>query len=475
MSRRPAFLPLGTRPAPVLGVTLAALLAVTTGASLQRSQASDSLDLTAVFADVGPLIAGNEVKIGGVTAGKVDSIELVNGKAQVGLTVAPEFLPLHRDATAFVKPVSLLGERYVDLDPGSAQAPLLSDGAVLPVEQTGRLTDLDEVLDVVDKPTGEALAAALTTLGLGVAGNGEAARVTLDRLPAALGDADRLVGVLAEQNSTLNALVDAVTPVAESLGAERGARLDGLVQGASDLLGSTAAQQDALRRSLQLLPQTLQQAQARLASLTGTATAATPLLRDVRPVTSDLQDISRELQALGQAADPALASLQPVLERARQLVEEARPVAADLSAASPALASVARDARPIALALIGDDDKLANLLEFVRNWALTTNGKDGLSHYFRAHVIVSEESLMGPIPVDTPVKDITKDLPPVGTGTPAGAVPNVGGVLGDIADGAGSGLGGLVSPASPQDPGSATGLTPEQEQGLLGTLLGAGR
>lgn len=465
MSRLLTALPGGARPAPVLGVTLAALLAVTTGASMQRVQSNDSLDLTAVFADAGPLITGNEVKIGGVTAGKVEAIELVDGKAHVEVRISPEFLPLHQDARAVVKPVSLLGERYVDLDPGSPRAPLLSDGDVLPVEQTSRLTDLDEVLDVVDQPTGEALAAALTTLGLGVAGNGEAARTAVDRLPGALGETDQLVAVLEEQNATLNSLVDAVTPVAESLGTERGARLDGLVDGARTLLGSTAAQQDAIRRSLAALPQTLKEAQARLASLADTADAATPLLRDIRPVTADLDEISGELQALAATADPALASLQPVLEQARRLVEEARPIAADLSAASPALASVADDARPVALALIGDDVKLANLLEFVRNWALTTDSKDGLSHYFRAHVIVSEETFMGPIPVDTPLKDVTKDLPPVGAG--GATVPDA---VGDVLDVAGN-AGGVLA----RDPDSATGLTAEQEQGLLGTMLGGRR
>lgn len=458
MSRRRPALPPGVRTAPVLGVTVLALVAMTTGAAVQRDQADRALDLAAVFADAGALIPGNEVKIGGVTAGKIESLRLRDGKAYAQMTIAPEFLPLHRDATAFVKPVSLLGERYVDLDPGSDQAPLLSDGAVLPVEQTGRLTDLDEVLDVVDKPTGEALAAALTTLGLGVAGNGEAARTSLDRLPGALGDVDGLIAVLEEQNTTLNRLVDVTTPVAESLGVERGARLDSLVDGASVLLGSTAAQQDALRRSLAVLPQTLEQAQARLAALADTADAATPLLRDVRPVTTDLEQISREVQALGKAADPALASLQPVLEQARRLVDEARPVAADLAAASPALRSVAADTRPLALALIGDDDKLGNLLEFIRNWALTTNGKDGLSHYFRAHVIASEESFMGPVPVDTPAKDITKDPPPPGVTPPVLKVPGA--------------VGSVPLPGAAQDPGSATGLTPEQERGLLGTLLG---
>jgi phospholipid/cholesterol/gamma-HCH transport system substrate-binding protein len=419
--------------------------------------------MVAVFSDASALLPGNEVKIGGVTAGTVESIDLVDGKARLSFTVAPEFLPVHKDARALIKPVSLLGERYVDLDPGSASSPLLTDGAVLPAEQTGRIADLDEVLDVVDEPTGEALAATLTTLGLGLRGNGAEAHEALDRLPSALADADRLVEVLEQQNRTLVELVEAAAPVAQALGTERGQRLDGLVEGGSRLLAATAAEKTALQQSLSALPATLREARARLASLADTADRATPLLEDIRPVTSDLDDISGELERLSAAADPALARLRPVLEQAQELIAQARPVAADLAAAAPAARSAASSARPVALALVGDDAKLANLLEFVRNWALTTNGKDGLSHYFRAHAIVSEESLMGPVPVDTPVKDATK--PSAGTPAAAPAGPKVGVPALDE----------VVRGLPLLDPDSATGLTAEQERNLLGTLLGGRR
>ncbi|MCW2616261.1 MAG: organic solvent transporter substrate-binding protein [Frankiales bacterium] len=459
-------LPAGPRPAPVVGVAVVALVALTAGLASQGQRDDDALDITAVFTDASALLPGNEVKIGGVTAGVVESIDLIEGKAQLSFSIAPEFLPLHRDATAFIKPVSLLGERYVDLDPGTHSAPLLEDGGVLPAEQTGRLADLDEVLDVVDAPTGEALAATLTTLGVGIGGNGAPAAKALDRLPAAMKDTERLIAVLERQNATLSELVDAATPVARSLGTERGARLDGLVEGASRVLAATTAEQRALEQSLQALPATLVEAHARLASLADTAEQATPLLKDIRPVTTDLEDISGELDRLSRAADPALTRLTPVLERAQALITQARPVAADLAAAAPAARSVTASGRPVALALIGDETKLANLLEFIRNWALTTNGKDGLSHYFRAHAIVSEETLMGPIPVDTPLKDVTKDLPAIGVPT---AVPLVTGL---------PGLGDVVRrlPALPLlDPDSATGLTVHQERDLLGILLGGRR
>lgn len=460
------------RAAVLAGVTVVALITSAAGFASERATVSSDITLTAVFNDAGALIVGNEVKVGGVTAGKIRAITLRDGKAHLRFTVGREFLPVHRDARATIKPVSLLGERYVDLTPGSPAAPVLPDGGVIPSDQTGRLTDLDEVLNVVDKPTGQALAATLSALGLGVQGQGTSVDQALKKLPTSMQDTKALLAILNDQNKTLTELIDAVTPVAEAVGADRGARLNNLVDGARNLLSATAREQSALESSLQQLPATLAEAQARLASLAGVADSATPVLASIRPVTGSMVDISAELSNLANTANPALSGLQPVLEKARTLVAEARPVAADLAAAAPAARASVTSVTPVASALIGDDAKLSNLLEFIRNWALTTNGSDGLSNYFRAHVIVSEETLMGPVPAKTPAQGVTKNLPPIGLPTPPApalsALPSpVAGVVPGV-------VGGLPTPP-PLDPGSATGLTPAQEKRLLGTMLGGGQ
>lgn len=453
-----------------------ALLVVggTAGFTAPGQDAGDSLTVTAVFTDAGPILPGNDVKVQGVTAGKIEKVSLVDGAAHVRLEMQPEFLPLHEDARATVRPVSLLGERFIDLQVGSPASPLLEDGDRIPATQTAVNTDLDQVLDVIDKPTGEALATVLTTLGLGVQGRGSEADAALRTLPGALGETDELVAVLEKQNATINELIDATTPVAASLDTERGQALDRLVGSARTLLGSTAAEAQALDTSLQRLPGTLAAAQRTLGALTGTADATTPLLRDIRPVTQDLTEISRELSALSAAADPALSGLQPVLDEARRLVKEAKPVVTDLRAATPAIASVAKDGVQVADALIGNDEKLADLLDFIRFWAMATQEEDGLSHYFRAHVIASEETLQGPLPVDTPAKNVTKDPPGLPGAAPVTpTAPRVPGI---------PGVPGLPLPeiTSPLDlvgavgKESATGLTITQEKDLLGFLIGGG-
>ena len=429
----------------LLGFGLVGVLAVTGGLLTQQGGGGD-VTVKAVLADADAIIKGNDVKIDGVRCGVVQSIALHDGKAVLTLSVGREFLPLHKDARAQIKAVSLLGERYVDLTRGSDASPALGDGGTIPVTQTGRVPELDDVLNAVDKPTGQALAAAITALGEGVQGQGSQLDLALRRLQPDLGQVDQLVRLLKQQNTVLGSLVDAATPVAAGVAADDGQRLDRLIASARTVLAATASQRRQLEATLRLLPNTLAQAQSTLAALAGVSDNALPLLQDLRPATDNLSDISGEISRLADAADPALASLEPVLRHGRQLVAAAQPVVAEARAMAPAARQTLSSASQVGLALVGSDEKLSNLLDFIKFWALTTNGEDGLSHYFRAHVIVETETATSPIR------------------TPPRSVSNT----------AGGPLIPLTKVAAPFDKAVATvtGLTPDQEHSLLSQLLG---
>jgi phospholipid/cholesterol/gamma-HCH transport system substrate-binding protein len=405
----------------------------------------------AEFADASPLITGNTVKVSGVKVGEVRSISVREGKALVAMRITEaSVLPLYEDASARIRPVSLLGERYVDLDRGSPPAPVRPPDRPIPAGQTGSAVDLQDVLDMMDQPTGTALAAMVTTLGEGVHGEGQNIDAAIQALAPALHRTDQLVGILNEQNELLTSLIDRVDPVAGALAADGGANLDRLLDSADLLLRTTAANRTALDASLQQLPSTLTDARRTLAQVAGVAEATTPALESVRPVTDDLTEISVELQRFADATDPALASLEPVLAEAERMLDEAAPLVRALRPAGPDLGAVAASARPVVEQL---SDNLDGVLDFIRFWAMTTNGYDGLSHYFRAYVVITPNSLTGPVPgaaeLHEPLPD-SVELPPLPQG------------------------GGLPGPPVLGQPESEnpTGLTPEQEQGLVGQLLG---
>lgn len=459
----------GMSPWRIVGVVLVA--AISLGASAigtATQQTSQPRTVIAEFKNASPLLPGNDVKVNGVKVGQVSAIYVSGHHANVSFTVSPEAQPLHVDARASVRPVSLLGERYVDFDRGTPSAPLLRGD--IPLSRTSQNTDLDQVLNVLDDRTGEPLAALITVLGQGMQGNGRNIANTIKALGPAMTDTQGLMKILNKQNGTLNDLVDNVQPVAKSLARDGGRTLDGLVDSAHQVLGTTSANQRALQATIASLPATLAQARSTFQQLTGTARAATPTLRAIRPTTDNLNTISRELRGFSDAADPALAKAQPVLDKAQALLDRAQPVTRELRESGPSMRSVAGSARPLVDKLAGNFN---NVMNFIRGWALATNGKDGLGHYFRAMTIITPKIATGLLPGGLPGGNAGAGHPPaVGGGKPGPGTPQnlLGPLLGNQG-GAAPGQSGLLARKTSFG-GGVTGLTEGQESGALGFLLG---
>ncbi|MFF5988815.1 MlaD family protein [Prauserella flavalba] len=455
----PAKKPIFSKARVIAAVIFIGVTAIASWGIHQSSEPGGTL-VVAEFADASPLLVRNDVKVDGVKVGEIAEIKARDGKAAVTMELDPEALPLHDDAKVTIRPVSLLGERYLELDRGTPSAPVMAPGATIPLERTGRNTDLDEVLNTVDDPTGQSLAALVTMLGEGARGNGANIQATIKALGPAMRDTDGLVRILNEQNQLLNSVVDNVAPVAGALARDEGRTLDGLVGSAHQLLGTTSAQQQAFESTLAELPSTLNEARSTLAEVVGTANSTTPMLAALRPTTDNLAEISEELKRLADSADPALASAEPVLAKAQGMLDQAQPVAAELRKAGPDLAASIQSADPLVSQLT---QNIAGVMAFIRNWALCTTGHDGVSHYFRGRVIATPFTVTGTVPglkgdlgvgklLTTGVQQPQSEQAQPG---PLGPLPPLG----------------LLS-QQPQPDGGVTGLSKQQESGVLGFLLG---
>ena len=448
----------------------ALLVAVAAGGSAEASSPHSAVTVDAEFTDAGAIIPGNDVMVDGVKAGEVKRLRLVDGKARVTIAVGSAFTPLHTDARITVKAVSLLGERYVNVERGSPSAPVLQNGGLIPASQTGRTIELQEFLDVVNEPAGAALAALIVALGEGLSGRGEDAAAALDALKPALTETNKLLGILDSHNQLLTALIDRAEPVAQALAADRGARLDKVVAATDQLLGATAAGKPELDAALRRLPTALTTARSALGELTALAGQTTPVLASLRPVTGDLNQIATELGSFADAAGPALVSAEPVLGRLHELITAAAPVTADLRAAAPDVQAAAKGTRTAVEALPED---LSNLLDFVRDAALATAGHDGISHYLRIFSLGNSEALGPSQPPSAPGASAAPLAPLAPLPLPSTGLlpmPSLPGLVPPLVD--------QVAPTASLlpglDPGSATGLTERQERSLLGYLLGAG-
>jgi phospholipid/cholesterol/gamma-HCH transport system substrate-binding protein len=106
--------------------------------------------LKAVFTTETQLHIPSPVRIAGVDVGQVTSVRPLGGNSRaavVTMDINSDGLPIHADATAgILTRIFLEGNFYVDLHPGTPNAPILSSGATLPAASTSGPVQLDRVL-----------------------------------------------------------------------------------------------------------------------------------------------------------------------------------------------------------------------------------------------------------------------------------------------------------------------------------------
>jgi len=84
--------------------------------------------VSAIFNDVAGLDDKSAVRIAGVRKGKVTGVHVQpDGRAKVNMEIDDD-VPLHTNSTAKVANLGLLGEKYIDIEPGSQNLPVIPDG-----------------------------------------------------------------------------------------------------------------------------------------------------------------------------------------------------------------------------------------------------------------------------------------------------------------------------------------------------------
>jgi phospholipid/cholesterol/gamma-HCH transport system substrate-binding protein len=111
---------------------------------VQIGHGTGARKITAVFDSVAGLDNKSAVRVAGVRAGKVSNIKLrPDGKAEVTLDIDPDVV-LHPGASAHVANLGLLGEKYIELDPGPANTPAIpqEQSVVLRGSQPASMDDI---------------------------------------------------------------------------------------------------------------------------------------------------------------------------------------------------------------------------------------------------------------------------------------------------------------------------------------------
>ena len=325
-------------------VAVAAVLVVYAAFTKQLPFAS-KYEIQAVVTSSNELRKGNPVRIAGVDVGNVTGISKGPGDTtMLELQISGEGRPVHRDARLTIRPrLFLEGGFTVALEPGSPSAPELEDGGVIPLSQTARPVQFDEILATFDTPTREDLKSTLAELRTGTEG-GAAASLRQTALEAAPALRDLAVVAEAgrgERPRDLSRLVAGASRVTGAL-ADREGELAPLVENLNRTAGALADHDTELAASVRELDPTLAAVPGALAAFERTLgplrrfqAATRPSLPLVTPTLTRLRTFGRQLDAV--AGSPAKPSEFP------RLLVRLRPALRDI----PKLSLLVRGLYPV--------------------------------------------------------------------------------------------------------------------------------
>jgi virulence factor Mce-like protein len=303
--------------------------------------------IKAVVPNSNLLAPSSPVRIGGVDVGKVVSTGRYRNTnlALVTMQIDTAGQPIHSDATTRIRPrLFLEGNFYVQLSPGTPEAPPLPDGGTIPIQDTTGPVQIDQVLSALSADTRYELQQALQ-------GFGEA----LDTKPTAgqaaqLDPAVRALTGAQAINQTFNTSVPSLRDsarVSEALTGPGGKQLSQVIAGfgrASAGLASadgqltsliadfdrtmqaTAAQQQGLRQTVSLLGPTATNANTAFSSLDRAFPAT-------EHFSNQLATGLPQLPATIAAAYPWLAQAAPLLSEPelRGLLQQLAPASRELA------------------------------------------------------------------------------------------------------------------------------------------------
>jgi phospholipid/cholesterol/gamma-HCH transport system substrate-binding protein len=283
---------------------------------------------------------GQTVRVSGIRIGDIAKTELREGRAIVTADIDPKYFDLiHTDATALLRPKTLLKDMFIELTPGTDSAPLVKEKNVIPVGNTLPDVNLDEFLASLDADTRDYLKLLISDLGTGVRGRGDDLREVLKRFEPTHRDLARLNSALAGRYANLRRLVRSLNLLNGALAA-KGNELVRLVKSSSDVFGAFASEQANVTRAVHALPGALKQTTSTLGEVQQLAQVLRPAADHLRPALRSLDTANSAVQPFAREAAPIVRrQVRPFVRASRPLARSLRPGARNLAKATPDLTS----------------------------------------------------------------------------------------------------------------------------------------
>jgi virulence factor Mce-like protein len=175
----------------VLAAVLVCLLAAGSAAAV-RIALFGPMTITALFSSTTAIYPGDEVRVSGVTVGRITAIEPDGVQSRLIMKVDRD-VPIPVDAKAVIVALNLVSARYVQLTPAYRDSgATMRDGAVIPIDRTAVPVEWDEVKTQLTRlatdlgPRSDistpAMAQFIDSAANAMSGNGDKLRQTLAQL-----------------------------------------------------------------------------------------------------------------------------------------------------------------------------------------------------------------------------------------------------------------------------------------------------
>lgn len=178
---------------------------------------SDGYTVTAEFNDVLNVVPRSPVLVSDVPVGQVLSVERVGWHARITMRIRKNIV-LPDNAIADIRQTSLLGEKYVALiKPDHPSADRLGDGDNIPLSDTGRNPEVEEVLGALSFLLSGGGIGQLKTIST------ETNKIMTGRsgrIRHVLGQLDLLIGTLDDQKGDIITAMDSIDRLSSTLNQE---------------------------------------------------------------------------------------------------------------------------------------------------------------------------------------------------------------------------------------------------------------
>jgi phospholipid/cholesterol/gamma-HCH transport system substrate-binding protein len=256
--------------------------------------------LKADFVDADGIANASDIRIAGVYVGQVTELRSVSGGlAEITFRLDSQHAPMHRGTKANLRLQTLLGQKFIELVPGPADAGELAANSVIPTAQTTSPVDFDQFLSTFNKPTRDALGSLITEAGTATDGRGQ-------DINALLADFNQLsvqsapdLQTFADRSDHINHILVTAADVTQNLADNRD-HLAAVLTHLNSVLGTVAANDAEFRKLIHEgnlgEGHGLTQLAGEQQNINDTIRLLRPLLQHANPAVEDVTAVGNQFQ-----------------------------------------------------------------------------------------------------------------------------------------------------------------------------------